>query len=229
MRAPCHAGRLAPPRRPATQGMMRVLAASLALGTVTSLSNGDVFAQVLYRYANERGEVVYSDTPNGNAGGAVNRLSRNGTRLSATPVPGAANGQNPARESPNGTTAGAGQTREQEDQARRNTALLATYGSPAELEAARTYALREPLAAMRLAQSGMVAAGRRLNQLKTGGEAAPGSEGAQQLDAASFDFKTQAQLTENKLRELQAINARFDADLQRFTELTRVTAPGPQR
>jgi hypothetical protein len=202
---------------------LRPLARGLALGLVLSLALGltaaPVPAQALYRYTNEKGEVVYSDTPSGEVGGAVKRLSRNGTRLSTTPAGGGTAG--PAPEPGRVATEAPVRTREQEDQDRRNAALLATYGNAGELEAARSYALREPMAALRVAQTSMVSAGRQLNRLRGRGEPVSGSEAAQQLDAARFDFRTQAQLTENKLQELQAIHARFDADLQRFNELTR--------
>jgi len=191
-------------------------------------------AQTLYRYTNEKGVVVYTDTPTSAAGQAVDRMSGSGTHLKRPASPDKSPASRPAPDTvPAPAPEATAQSREAEDIQRRNTALLSTYNSVQEIEASRAHALREPLELLRQAQKRMVAAGRLVNQIQrstgngaasrgAGGAASPAvpSDTAQQLENARFDLKTQAQVTQNKLHEVEIIEARFDDDLKRYNALT---------
>ncbi len=235
------------PRRQPTRwraGQPRARLTLILVSALTSIAL-PAGAQTLYRYTNEKGIVVYSDTPTNTAGQPVDRMTSGGVAIKRPPAP---DKNAPSRTetvraaSPEATAS----SRDAEDRQRRNTALLSTYNSVQEIEASRLHALREPLELLRQAQKRMIAAGRLLNQLQrtagpapasgTGSNATPTMAGttdlAQQLEGARFDLKTQALVTQNKQHEVEVIQARFDDDLKRYIALTNTggaaaAAPSP--
>jgi hypothetical protein len=118
------------------------------------------------------------------------------------------------------------------EEGRRNRALLATYTSEADIDAARSRALKENEAAVREIEI-------RIANLKRDREKASkdmqfheakNPTSAQQADKAKleqriksfdFDIQTQEQLLATKQKEVASINARYDDDRKRYIELTR--------
>ncbi len=217
-----------------------VLACLIAALCVQPVAAQQVGGRTLYRYTNEKGVVVYSDTAiNDPSASPADRINSQGSKLKP-PVDvdkNAADKNATARAVPDGASPGGAaarpRTREEETEQRRNSALLSTYNSSKEIESSREHALREPLALLRQAQIRMIAAGRVVNRLeresalrpqpgKAGQDAraATAPDAAAEVDNARFELKTQALIAQNKLEEIAVIRAQFDEDLRRYASLT---------
>lgn len=113
----------------------------------------------------------------------------------------------------------------QQEVARRNRALLATYTSPQDIEEARKRALADHhksvqdvearIADIRKRQSGYQ---KELELHKGKGE--PPSRLTDDMRNAEVDLRYQEQLLEVKRKEVEQINARYDEDKQRYLALT---------
>ena len=114
----------------------------------------------------------------------------------------------------------------QREAARRNRALLATYTSVKDIDDARARAVaahQKTLGAVegRIEQIKKRQAGyeKELAVYKDKGSAPP-AKLAEEAHAAGMDLKYQEELLAVKQKELEQINARFDEEKRRFTELT---------
>jgi len=110
--------------------------------------------------------------------------------------------------------------------ARRNQALLATYTSEKDIDDARARALAENTKATQQVVSRIEELRKQLasyqksaDQLKVKGELPAGLE--HDLKTVEADLQAQQQLLEVKQREADTINARYDDDKKRFSDLTR--------
>ncbi|HWD22063.1 MAG TPA: DUF4124 domain-containing protein [Burkholderiales bacterium] len=112
------------------------------------------------------------------------------------------------------------------EQLRRNRALLATYSSEGDIEAARSRALADNskavqevelrIAAIRKRQAGYE---KELEFYK--GKNKPPVKLAEDMQSAELELKLQQEMLETKKRDVDSINAKYDADKKRYLELTR--------
>jgi hypothetical protein len=112
------------------------------------------------------------------------------------------------------------------EEGRRNRALLATYTSEKDIDAARARALKENQGAVADIEKRIGGLQARLATLKKeldfyAGKNKPPAKLTQDIQSAEFDIKTQEQLMAAKKREVEQINARYDDDKKRYLELTR--------
>lgn len=115
------------------------------------------------------------------------------------------------------------------EEGRRSRALLATYTSEADIEAARARALKENEAAV--IDIDRKIAGMKKDRAKTAEDlkaldpkkSTPGEKTQleQRVTSLDFDIKTQGELRAAKQKEADAINTRYDQDKKRYIELTK--------
>jgi hypothetical protein len=118
------------------------------------------------------------------------------------------------------------------EEGRRNRALLATYTSEDDIDAARARALKENEASMKDIERKIAAM--KADRAKAAKDMeffdAKKLSGQQQLDKTKldqrlknydFDIETQQQLLATKQKEVDVINARYDDDKKRYRELTK--------
>jgi hypothetical protein len=118
------------------------------------------------------------------------------------------------------------------EEGRRNRALLATYTSEKDIDAARARALRENQGAVADIEKRIGGLKTRLAELKKeldfyAGKNKPPAKLTQDIQSAEFDITTQEQLMAAKKKEVEQINARYDDDKKRYLELTRGAGAAP--
>lgn len=112
------------------------------------------------------------------------------------------------------------------EEARRNKALLATYTSEADIEAARKRALAENENAVKETEARIAALKKRQDELRKElefyqGKNKPPAKLQQDIRDNEFSIQTQENLLAQKRKEVDGINARYDEDRRRFLELTK--------
>jgi len=112
------------------------------------------------------------------------------------------------------------------EEGRRNRALLATYTSDKDIEQARARALKENEAAIVDIERRIGALKKRQAELTKEldfykGKNKPPAKLEQDIKGAAFDLKTQEDLLAGKKKDVDAINARYNDDKQRYNELTK--------
>ena len=128
--------------------------------------------------------------------------------------------------------------RKEQEESRKNKALLSTYGSEKDIEIARTRALADNEKAVKETQA-------KIAQIeKTGvtlrkelefyaGKNKPPPKVTQDIQNNDIDLKAQNDLLAAKKRDVNGINAKYDEDKRRYLELTKgpaavpVAAPAP--
>lgn len=115
------------------------------------------------------------------------------------------------------------------EEGRRNRALLATYTSEKDIDQARGRALKENESAVKDIEGRIVSLKKRQGDLKKEmefyqGKNKPPAKLEQDIASNNFDMKTQEDLLAAKKREVDHINARYDDDKKRYTELTKGSA-----
>ena len=118
------------------------------------------------------------------------------------------------------------------EDARRNRALLATYTSEKDIEAARARALSENEKALQEIEQRIAEIKKRQTALANEmefykGRNKPPAKLEQDVKSAENDYKLQQELLAGRKKEVEAINARYDADKRRFDEVTKGAAPAP--
>ncbi len=110
--------------------------------------------------------------------------------------------------------------------ARRNRALLATYSSERDIEVARERAIADNTKAVQEVESRIAAIRKRqagydreLEFYK--GKNKPPAKLAEDMKNAEMELKAQEELLEAKKRDVEGINAKYDAEKKRYLELTR--------
>jgi len=111
------------------------------------------------------------------------------------------------------------------EERRRNRALLATYTSLDDIEDARIRALKgnaqaikdvnERIAQIKARQDALA------QEIATYADKPPPGELQRDMRNAEFDLAAQQGLREAKLKEAEVINAKYDADRQRYLDLTQ--------
>src|SRR5258706_1759160 len=115
------------------------------------------------------------------------------------------------------------------EEGRRNRALLATYTSDADIDAARMRALKENEGAMKDIERRIALMKKKGEDLKKEldfytGKNKPPAKLEQDMNNNAFDIKTQEELLATKQKEVDVINARYDDDKKRYLELTKGAA-----
>jgi hypothetical protein len=112
------------------------------------------------------------------------------------------------------------------EEGRRNRALLATYTSEADIDQARSRALKENEGAVKDIETRIGALKKRQDDLKKElefyqGKNKPPAKLEHDMTGAEFDLKTQQDLLVTKRKEVDLINARYGEDKKRYNELTK--------
>jgi hypothetical protein len=115
----------------------------------------------------------------------------------------------------------------QKDAMRRNQALLATYTSEADIEAARKRALQDHQFQLKEAERRVDEIKKRqarfekdLAAYKESGKGEPPARLKEEISNAEIDLRAQEGLLEAKKKEEANINARYDEDRRRYREAT---------
>ena len=114
------------------------------------------------------------------------------------------------------------------EEGRRNRALLATYTSEKDIDAARVRALKDNEGAVKDIEKRIGGLKTRLAELKKEldfytGKTKPPAKLAEDMRSAEFDIQTQEHLMATKQKEVDQINARYDDDKKRYAELTKAS------
>jgi hypothetical protein len=109
---------------------------------------------------------------------------------------------------------------------RRNRALLATYTSDKDIHDARARALREHQITVKQIEDRIAAIKKRMAGYQSEmefykGKNKPPAKLTEDISNAEIDLKAQQDLLAAKNKEVDAINAKYDDDMKRFTELTK--------
>ena len=116
--------------------------------------------------------------------------------------------------------------RKEQEETRKNKALLSTYGSEKDIEVARTRALADNQSAVkqtqdRIAQIQKVGDGFKKELEFYSGKTKPPAKLTQDIQNNAIDLKAQQDLMAAKKKEVDGINARYDEDKRRYLELTK--------
>ena len=119
--------------------------------------------------------------------------------------------------------------RKEMEEARKNKALLSTYASDKDIEAARGRALADNERAVKETQAKVTQIEKRGGELKKElefyqGKNKPPAKVNQDIQNNEIDLKAQMDLLTAKKKEVEAINSRYDEDKRRYLELTKGTA-----
>jgi hypothetical protein len=123
---------------------------------------------------------------------------------------------------------------QKKEDSRRARALLATYSSENDIDAARARALAENRNAMKEIDDRIAQIKKRQQALADEmefykGRNKPPAKLVQDVRSAEIDYKAQSDLQAVKQKEVESINARFDDDKRRFQELTTGAAASSKR
>jgi hypothetical protein len=124
------------------------------------------------------------------------------------------------------------EARKEKEEARKNKALLSTYGSEKDIEVARARALKDNEAAVmqtqeRIAQIEKAGVKLRKELEFYTGKNKPPAKVTQDIQNNDIDLKAQQDLLTAKKKEVEVINSKYDEDKRRYLELTN--APPPAR
>jgi hypothetical protein len=117
------------------------------------------------------------------------------------------------------------------EEGRRNRALLATYTSEKDIDAARARALKDNQGAVADIEKRIGGLKTRLAEQKKEldfytGKNKPPAKLSQDIQSTEFDIKAQEDLLASKKKEVDQINARYDDDKKRYSELTKSSGGG---
>lgn len=120
--------------------------------------------------------------------------------------------------------------RKEQEETRKNKALLSTYGSEKDIEIARSGALADNEKAVvqtkaKIAQIEKVGTGLKKELEFYTGKNKPPAKLSQDIQNNEIDLKAQQALLAAKSKEVDVINARYDEDKRRYLELTKGPAP----
>jgi hypothetical protein len=202
--------------------MLRALLAA-GLGLALAAAASDSLAQS-FRCVGKDGRKYYGQTvPPQCAGVPVEQLNKQGVVVKRIDpqADAARQAQKEADES----------RKRQEDAAtkeetRRNRALLATYTSEADIEAARKRALADNERAVQEVETRIGFIKKRQADLAKEqefykGKSKPPAKLDEDVKNAEIDLRAQQSLLEAKRKEVNSINAKYDEDKRRFAELTK--------
>lgn len=200
--------------------MTRLLAALLMLGVLipgpalaAKKQTKGAPATTLFKCKDAQGRTYYADKPSPECTSGVTELSKQGVRVNRT---GSSQAQPGATAKP--------------DRSRRDKALLATYSTESQIEAAKQRNLELPQQAVKQAESKLDKARKDLQTLQV--QAEDYASQKKQIPGALLDDVKAKQAQVAKLEEELAskrahvteISERFDSDKARFRELTGAQA-----
>ncbi len=115
--------------------------------------------------------------------------------------------------------------RKEKEEARKNKALLATYGSEKDIEVARGSALKDNETAVKQTQDKIAQLEKSGDKLKKElefyqGKNKPPASVLQSIKNNEIDIKAQQELLAAKKKDVEIINARYDEYKRRYLELT---------
>ncbi len=190
-------------------------------------------AQIIKCVGKDGKTYVGSTLPPQCAGQAVNQMNNQGqvvkrTEAMLTPEQRAARD---AEERINKEKAAEASRKEQEE-TRKNKALLSTYGSEKDIEVARSRALADNEKAVKetqakIAQIEKVGAGMKKELEFYQGKNKPPAKVILDIQNNEIDLKAQQNLLAAKMKDVEGINARYDEDKRRYFELTKGPATTP--
>ena len=110
------------------------------------------------------------------------------------------------------------------EEGRRNRALLATYNDEKDIEQARARSLKDNEGAVKDIEKRIGGLKTRLTELKKelefySGKNKPPAKLAEEIRSTEFDIQIQEDVMATKKKEVDLINARYDADKKRYQEL----------
>jgi hypothetical protein len=196
----------------------------LLVGIVAAAPAAAQNTQKLYRYTDPvTGKTVYTDKlPPGTAGRANEELSPQGTVIrrteaALTPEQLAAREAERKRKLEEELAA--------KEEKRKNMALLNTYPSERDIEEARVRALKANEDAVKEAERRVADAQKRKAALAAEAEFYKTRPMPallkQEIQTNEAEIRAQSELLENKRKETDAINARYDEDLRRYRNLVK--------
>jgi len=183
----------------------------------------DAAAQT-YRCITKEGKVYYGQTmPTACIGQVVEQLNAQGLVIKRI-VPNNVQMEDSAAKEAEEKKKMAEATRVKEEQ-RRNRALLATYTSTRDIDEARARALSEPTTRVseieaRIEELTKKRAALAKEQASYTGGRNPPSTLTEQITDVESELNLQKELQSSKRRDIESINAKYDADKKRYVELT---------
>lgn len=187
-------------------------------------------AQQLYKWTDDKGVVHYTDkAPDPGRGSTVlDKQGRQVSKIDSAPTPEQARAKEAADERQRAAA------KEVEAETRRNRALLSSYTTEAEIDLARARAAATVETQIQSAQAYLAQLVKRKNDVDARKARFAGKPVPPQLEADSAaidaEYAKNNDLVAQKQRELVAVNARYDADKERWRELkARESGPAPGR
>ena len=122
--------------------------------------------------------------------------------------------------------------RKENEEARKNKALLSTYGSEKDIEVARSRAIVDNEKALKQTQDKIAQIEKSGSALKKelefySGKNKPPAKLTQDIQNNDIDRKAQEELLAAKRKDVDSINARYDEDKRRYLELTKGPGAAP--
>ena len=183
---------------------------------------GQAPAQRMYKCVDTKGKTYYTQVPPKEClGQATQELSRQGliTKQNEVLTP----EQMAAREAEKKKKAE--EDRLAGEERRKNTALLNTYATEKDIDEARARAIKQAQEQIDAAQKNISEAEKRRDGFEKEKEfyvkKQPPAKLQQDIQNNENSIKNQRELLEVKKKEISVINAKYDDDKRRFTELTR--------
>ncbi len=117
------------------------------------------------------------------------------------------------------------------EQKRKDQALLNTYGSEKDIEAMRSRADRDLLAAIQAAEERIVDIRRQRKRFENEAEFYKGrqlpADVAKGLRDADYEISAQQSVIESKKKDRESVRKKYDEDLRRYVELSKRSATRP--
>jgi len=196
---------------------------SLLLLAAAATFASSAFAQAkLYKWTDANGKVHYTDKmPTESAGRAAAELNKQGTvvrrtEAALTPEQKAELEREKQRKLEEEVAA--------KEQKRKDLALLNTYSSERDIDEARARALRTNEDAIKEAERKLADVQKRSEKLRADAEFYQKKpmppQLKQDMQVNELELRTQTELIDAKKKEVAGINAKYDEDKRRFTDLT---------
>lgn len=200
---------------------------------LSSVAAAPALAQLMYKCKDARGRTYYTQIPPREClGRETEELSKSGTVIHRDePVKPLTPEQKAAR------AADLKKKQEAEERAkeehRKDMALLNTYSSEKDIDDARARAVKEAEAAIAETQKRIAGAQQRKKELDAEKEFYVKKpmpyKLRQDISNVELEIKNQNELLEAKKKEIGAINAKYDADKQRYVQLTSASSAAKKK
>lgn len=200
---------------------------------LSSVAAAPALAQLMYKCKDARGRTYYTQIPPREClGRETEELSKSGTVIHRDePVKPLTPEQKAAR------AADLKKKQEAEERAkeehRKDMALLNTYSSEKDIDDARARAVKEAEAAIAETQKRIAGAQQRKKELDAEKEFYVKKpmpyKLRQDISNVELEIKNQNELLEAKKKEIGAINAKYDADKQRYVQLTSANSAAKKK